>query len=160
MDLVYNGTMRFIRFLPELNIIQLTAIKKLLLMAFSTLLFFQLLVGFVSFDDYLVLFVYVLFLNDLYIKIKKPELLYYHDERLKRSKMSLVFFVLFLLPFVFDAFNVTDVTRLFLYKIGFILWAQIFLLDAFIHYKQTNSKRWLIITNMAVLFIVMGSLIK
>jgi hypothetical protein len=129
-------------------------------MAFSTLLFFQLLVGFVSFDDYLVLFVYVLFLNDLYIKIKKPELLYYHDERLKRSKMSLVFFVLFLLPFVFDAFNVTDVTRLFLYKIGFILWAQIFLLDAFIHYKQTNSKRWLIITNMAVLFIVMGSLIK
>ncbi len=152
--------MRFVRFLPEFNIVQLTAIKKLLLLAFSVLLFFQLLVGFVSFDDYLVIFVYALFLNDLYIKIKKPDLLYYQDERVKRSQMSFVFFVLFLLPFVFDAFNVTDVTRLFLYKIGFILWAQIFLLDAFMHYRQTNSKRWLIITNVAVLFIVMGSFVK
>ena len=152
--------MRFLRFLPSLNCAQLTGVKKLLFFSFSLLLICQLFIGFVSFEDYLIFFIYILFLNDLYIKLKKPDILYSHYERSRRLQMSLVFLFLFLLPFIFDAFNLTDMMRFFLFKVGFILWAQIFLLDAFVQYRQTNSKRWLIITNLAVLFIVVGSLIK
>lgn len=140
--------------------IQLTRIKLALLLSFSILMFLQLLIGFKSFDDYMVVFVYVLFLNDLYTKIKRPDMLYYQDERFKRSIMSAIFMVLFTLPFVLDAFNVTDHSRLMLYRIGYMLWAQVFLLDAFLHYKQTQSKQWLLITNMAALLIVIGAFIN
>jgi hypothetical protein len=95
--------------------------------------------------------------NDLYIKLKKPDLNFYHDERIKRSIMSVIFLVLFTLPFVLDVFNVSDLTRLFLYRLGFMLWAQIFLLDAFMNYRQTQSRKWLVITNMAALLIIVGA---
>ena len=139
--------------------IQLTRIKLALLLAFSFLMIFQFFVGFQSFDDYLIGFVYILFLNDLYIKLKKPDILFYHDERIKRSFMSLIFLVLFTFPFLLDAFNVTDEIRFFIYRVGFMLWAQVFLLDAFIHYRQTQSKQWLLITNMAALLIVVGAIV-
>lgn len=143
--------------LKNLSGIQLTRIKLVLLLAFSVLMLFQFLIGFQSFDDYLIGFVYVLFLNDLYIKVKKPDLCFYHDERFKRSVMSMIFMVLFTLPFILDAFNVTDVARGFIYRLGFMLWAQIFLLDAFVQYRQTQSRNWLVITNMAALLIVFGA---
>lgn len=146
--------------LKNLSGIQLTRIKLALLLAFSTLLLFQFFIGFVSFDDYLIGFVYVLFLNDLYIKVKKPDLIFYHDERIKRSIMSLIFLVLFFLPFLLDAFNLNDATRTFIYRLGFMLWAQVFLLDAFVNYRQTQSKQWLLITNMAALMIVIGAFIN
>lgn len=146
--------------LKNLSGIQLTRVKLALLLAFSTLMLFQLLIGFQSFDDYLIGFVYVLFLNDLYIKLRKPDLIFYHDERIKRSIMSGVFLILFSLPFLLDVFNVTDVFRAFIYRIGFMLWAQVFLLDAFMNYRQTQSRQWLVITNMAALFIVIGALIN
>lgn len=146
--------------LKGLSGIQLTRIKLALLLAFSTLMIFQFFVGFKSFDDYLIGFVYILFLNDLYIKLKRPDLIYYHDERVKRSVMSFIFLVLFTLPFLLDGFGVTDTTRSFIYRIGFMLWAQVFLLDAFVNYRQTQSKKWLVITNMAALFIVVGAFIS
>lgn len=154
------GYTKLMNVLKKLSGIQLTRIKMALLLAFSTLLLFQFFIGFVSFDDYLIGFVYILFLNDLYIKVKKPDLLFYHDERIKRSVMSLIFLVLFFLPFVLDAFNVTDSSRAFIYRLGFMLWAQIFLLDAFVNYRQTQSKQWLLITNMAALLIVIGAFIN
>ena len=154
------GYTKLMNVLKNLSGIQLTRIKMALLLAFSTLLLFQFFIGFVSFDDYLIGFVYILFLNDLYIKVKKPDLLFYHDERIKRSVMSLIFLVLFFLPFVLDAFNVTDTSRAFIYRLGFMLWAQIFLLDAFMNYRQTQSRQWLLITNMAALLIVIGAFIQ
>ena len=117
----------------------------------------QVLVGFKDFEDYLIVFLFVLFVNDLYIKLKKPNLLFYHDERIRRSLMTAIFLLLFAIPFVLDVFNISDVTRIFLYRLGFMLWAQVFLLDAFMNYRQTNSRRWLFITNMAVLFIIVGA---
>lgn len=141
----------------NLSGIQLTRIKLALLLSFSILMLFQLLIGFQSFDDYLIVFVYVLFLNDLYIKLKKPDMLYLRDERFKRSVMSFIFLILFTLPFVLDAYNVADSTRFYIYRVGFILWGQVFLLDAFTHYQQTQSKQWLLITNMAALLIVIGA---
>ncbi len=86
-------------------------------------------------------------------------MLFIHDEKFKRSVMSVIFLILFMLPFVLDAYNVADSTRLFIYRVGFILWAQIFLLDAFAHYQQTQSKQWLIITNVAVVLIVIGAIV-
>jgi hypothetical protein len=69
----------------------------------------------------------------------------------------MIFLVLFTLPFMLDVFNVSDLTRLFLYRLGFMLWAQIFLLDAFMNYRQTQSRKWLLITNMAALLIIVGA---
>ena len=45
----------------------------------------QFLVGFKDFDDYLIAFVFVLFLNDLYIKLKKPDLIFYQDDRINAA---------------------------------------------------------------------------
>ena len=140
--------------------IQLTRIKLALLLAFSVLMLFQFLIGFKSFDDYLIGFVFILFLNDLFIKLKKPDMIFYHDERIKRSIMSCIFLVLFTLPFLLDGFNVADSTRSFIYRLGFMLWAQVFLLDAFVNYRQTQSRKWLFITNMAALLIVFGAFVN
>lgn len=149
--------MGLIERIPTLTGLQLTRIKFVLLMAFSLLLLLQALIGFQSFEDYLIGLVYILFLNDLYIKIKRTDLTHFNNERMKRSVMSVLFLVLFLMTFLLDELNVTNAVRLYIYKLGFMLWAQIFLLDAFINYRQTQQKSWLIITNMAVLLIVFGA---
>lgn len=142
------------------NIVQhLTKIKLVLLISFSTLMLFQFLVGFRDFEDYLVVFIFVLFLNDLYFKIRGSQNIQFQEERNKRLMMSIVFLVLLLLPFVFDSVNVSDSTRLTVYKLGFVLWAQVFLIDSFLHYKQTHSKQWLVFANMAVLMIIVGAFI-
>lgn len=146
--------------LNGLTNIQLTKIKFLLLASFSFLMVSQFFIGFKSFDDYLIIFVYALFLNDLVTKLKKTERISLQNERTKRSVMSILFLILLSLPFFLDAFNVADSARLFIYRLGFILWSQIFLLDAFVNYKETRSKKWLLITNMAVLFIVMGAFVN
>jgi hypothetical protein len=136
----------------------LTKLKLALLISFSVLMLFQFLVGFRDFDDYLIVFIFVLFLNDLFYKMTKPTTtLYHHEERVTRLIMSAVFLVLFSLPFALDSFNVSNAARMTVYKFGFVLWAQIFLLDSFLHYKQTHSKQWLVFTNTAALLILMGA---
>jgi hypothetical protein len=139
--------------------IQLTRIKLALLVSFSILLLFQFFIGFQGFEDYLIVFVFVLFLNDLYTKVKKPDIISYQDHKFKRTLMSFIFLILFSLPFALDAFNVNDVIRAFIYRLGFMLWAQIFLIDSFMNYRQTQSKKWLVITNMAALLIVIGAFV-
>ncbi|RPJ75020.1 MAG: hypothetical protein EHM20_09640 [Alphaproteobacteria bacterium] len=139
---------------------KMTRIKLVLLVSFSTLMLFQFLVGFGDFEDYLVAFIFILFLNDLYFKIKRPDSNQFNNERVSRLVMSMVFFGLFSLPFIFDSVNVSDETRLMLYKLGFVLWAQVFLIDSFLHYRQTQSKQWLVFANAAVLLIVIGAFIN
>ncbi len=138
----------------------LTKLKFVLLVSFCVLLLFQFLIGFRDFEDYLIVFIFILFLNDLYYKMVRPKTLIYHEERVMRLIMSAVFLILFMLPFAFDTFNVSNVTRLAIYKLSFVLWAQIFLLDSFLHYKQTHSKQWLVFTNTAVLMIIIGAFVS
>ena len=138
----------------------LTKVKLLLLLSFCTLMIFQLAVGFKDFDDYLIVFIFTLFLNDLHIKIRRPQTIHFQEERNKRFVMSVVFLFLFLLPFVIDAFNVSNGTRLNFYKLGFVLWAQVFLLDSFLQYKQTHSKKWLVFANTAVILIIIGAFVN
>ena len=121
---------------------------------------FQFLVGFRDFEDYLIVFIFILFLNDLYTKISRPHNVLFHEERVKRLLMSAVFLLLFLMPFAFDSFNVSDGMRLTCYKLGFVLWAQIFLLDSFIHYKETHSKQWLVFANTAAIMIIIGAFVS
>jgi hypothetical protein len=137
--------------------LQISRTKLALLSLFSVLLLGQILIGFRNFEDYLIVFIFALFINDLYIKMKRPDLTYSHDEKIKRSVMTALFLALFTLPFLLDAFNISNGMRLFLYRLGFLLWAQVFLLDAFTNYRQTQSRRWLLITNMAVLLIIVGA---
>lgn len=154
--------MSLLKHLPKTTLVGLTRIRLALLISFSLLMIWQLLVGFVSFDDYLIGFVYILFLNDLYTKLKHPEILFNmeNDSPLKnRSRMSLIFLILFTLPFLLDVWNISDSARMFLYKIGFILWGQVFLVDAYLNYKQTKSYQWLGITVTAVLIIIVGSIV-
>lgn len=137
----------------------MTRLKLALLISFSILMLFQFLIGFRDFEDYLVVFIFALFLNDLYFKIKQPQNVLFQGERGKRFAMSIVFLGLFLLPFVFDSVNISGATRLTLYKLGFVLWAQVFLIDSFLHYKQTHSKQWLVFANLAMLMIIVGAFV-
>ena len=137
----------------------MTRLKLVLLASFGLLMLFQFLIGFKNFEDYLVIFIFVLFLNDLYFKINQPASASSNEERAKRFIMSIVFLGLFLLPFIFDSVNVSNSTRLTFYKLGFVLWAQVFLIDSFLQYKQTHSKKWLVFANFAVLMIIMGSFV-
>lgn len=144
--------------------LQLTRIKLALLLSFSFLMVTQLFVGFKSFEDYLIGFVYILFLNDLYVKVRRPEagenfLDSSQHAIINRSSMSIIFLVLFSLPFLLDVFNVTDVARSYLYKLGFVLWGQVFLLDSYMNYKTTKAKQWLVITNLAGIILILGSII-
>jgi hypothetical protein len=118
-----------------------------------------LIIGFKDFDDYLIAFIFILFLNDLYCKIRHPSLVSFHHEQFKRRVMSLIFLVLFSLPFLFDEFNISNQSRVAIYKLGFVLWGQVFLIDSFLHYKQTQSKQWLVFTSLAVLMIIGGAFI-
>lgn len=138
----------------------LTKIKLVLLISFTILMVIQFLAGFRDLEDYLVVFIFVLFLNDLYFKIKKPKMEVYQSERINRLIMSVVFLILFSIPFVFDSANLSNETRLTVYKLGFVLWAQVFLVDSFLHYKQTQSKKWLVFANVAVLMIVVGAFVS
>jgi hypothetical protein len=133
---------------------KMTKIKFVLLACFSILMSFQFLVGFRELDDYLVGLIFILFLNDLYSKIKQPNNLQLKSEKNKRIIMTLVFIFLLLLPFVFDSVNISNSMRSALYKFGFVLWAEIFLLDAFFHYQKTHSRQWLVFANLALLMIV------
>ena len=137
----------------------MTRLKLILLASFSLLMLFQFLIGFKDFEDYLVIFIFILFLNDLYFKIKRPEAPLFKDGGIKRFTMSLLFLGLFLLPFIFDSVNVSNATRLMFYKLGFVLWAQVFLIDSFMQYKQTHSKKWLLFANFAMLMIIAGAFV-
>lgn len=81
------------------------------------------------------------------------------SERIKRVIMSVVFLMLLSMPFIFDTLNVSNAMRLTIYKLGFVLWAQVFLLDSFLHYKETHSKQWLVFTNTALFLIIIGAFI-
>lgn len=137
---------------------QLTKLKLVLLGCFSLLVFFQFLVGFKHFDDYLIIFIFILFLNDLYFKIKYPQNII-NEAQSKRRLMSFIFLGLFMLPFILDAVDVSNAARLTLFKLGFLVWAQIFLIDSFFQYKQTHSKNWLVFANFAVLMIIIGAFV-
>jgi hypothetical protein len=77
-----------------MNLKHLSPIKKLLLLNFLLLLIFQIVIGFKDLDDYLVIFVFVLFLNDLYFKLTKPMPTLIHEEKRKRIWVSMFLLLL------------------------------------------------------------------
>jgi len=137
----------------------LSAIKKLLLLNFLLLLIFQIVVGFKDLDDYLVIFVFVLFLNDLYFKLNKPMPTTIHEEKRKRIWVSMFLLLLILTPFLVEYFHVKSTTQLFICKVGLILWSEIFLLDTFLKYRQTQSRKWLLFANLGGIFVLFFSII-
>jgi len=138
----------------------LTKLKLGLLISFTILLFFQFMVGFREFEDYLIILIFILFLNDLYYKLTRPQTLVFHEDRMTRLIMSGVFLFMIVLPFAIDSMNVSNTTSLTVSKLGFVLWAQIFLLDSFLQYKQTHSKQWLVFANTAVILIIIGAFVN
>lgn len=136
----------------------LSSVKKLLLLNFVLLFLFQIFVGFKDLDDYLVIFIFALFLNDLYFKLTKPASVLCQESKRKRIGMTLFLLLVVLAPVFLDFFHVKSATQSFICKIGLILWAQAFLLDSFLHYRETHSKRWLVFTNVGGIFILFFSI--
>ena len=135
----------------------LSTVKKLLLVNFFLLFLFQIFVGFKDLDDYLVIFVFALFVNDLYLKLTRPARFVFREEKKMRIVMSIFLAIILLLPFMFEYFHVRSVTQSFVYKMGLIFWAQVFLLDSFKHYNETHSRKWLLFANVAGIFILFFS---
>jgi hypothetical protein len=117
----------------------------------------QIFIGFKYFDDYLIILIFILFLNDQFYKLKHPNINLLIHEQKKRNKISLFLLVIFLIPSIMDHVHLSYAKQLVFYKLGFILWAQAFLVDAYFHYKETHSKQWLLFANTAVLMIVIGA---
>jgi hypothetical protein len=115
---------------------------------------FQFIVGFRELDDYLLIFIFALFLNDLYFKLSRSNSLAQSSKSRNRLWMTLFLILLLLVPVLFDFFHVKNNTQIFISKVSLILWAQIFLLDSFLHYRETSSKKWLLFTNIGGIFIV------
>jgi hypothetical protein len=131
-----------------------------LLLSFVFLISYQIVTGFNLFEDYLLALIFVLFLNDQFLKIKSPRKIQLDDSEVRtRNAVSLVIILILCLPFILEFFNVKQEVEFFIYKLGFILWAQIFLLDAFYHYRETHSKKWLLFANTAMFLIVFGAFI-
>lgn len=131
-----------------------------LFVSFLFLICFQALIGFKYFDDYLIVFIFILFINDQFFKYKHPEKInLLNHERKTRMFMSAFFLALFSIPTILEILQVSPLKQLIFYKLAFIIWAQVFLLDAFKHYKETNSKQWLVFANTAMLFIVVGAFV-
>jgi hypothetical protein len=142
------------------NIMPSSKVKLSLGFSFLFLVLFQAFVGFKYFDDYLVVFLFILFLNDQFNKLKNPEQNYLLlHERKKRIVMTFIFLSMIFIPFILDLLHVPQSKLALIYKLGFIIWAQIFLIDAFNHYKETHSKKWLLFANTAVCLIVAGAFI-
>lgn len=136
----------------------ISAVKKLLILNFVLLLSFQIFVGFKDLDDYLVIFLFALFINDLYFKLTKPTAILFQENKARRLWMSLFLLMIILMPFVFESLQIKSATQSFIGKVGLILWAQAFLLDSFLHYRETHSKRWLLFTNVGGIFILFFSI--
>lgn len=137
----------------------ISSVKKLLIINFFLLLFFQIVVGFRDLDDYLVIFIFALFMNDMYFKLTRPIEPIRREEKLKRISMTLFLIVLVSMPIILEYFHVRPVTQSIIGKGGLILWAQIFLLDSFIHYRETHSKKWLVFANMGCLFVLFFAIV-
>lgn len=151
-----------------------TKTKACLAVSFLVLMLTQFLLGFKEFEDVVIVFVFILFLNDLYGKMKAHiqnkesgveavDVLKCSDELLqeteRRKKMTLVFLGLFAISVFMDWYNVSNSSRLFIYKLGFVLWSQILFLDVFMKYKETQSKKWFVFTHVAIIFIILSALI-
>jgi hypothetical protein len=135
-------------------------VKISLLLSFLFLMIYQVLTGFNFFEDYFLAFIFILFLNDQFLKIKQPEkICLLEHEKKKRFMMTILILLLLATPSFLDFFHVSQKNQYFLYKLGFIIWAQVFLVDAFYHFKETNSKKWLLFANAAMFLIVFGAFV-
>jgi hypothetical protein len=128
--------------------------KLLLPAVFSFILMFllQLFYGFQYLDDYLVVLIFILFLNDQTMKYKHPEKISseVNDQRM-RKVMTILFLILFSVPVLLDHYNISQEIQLFLYKMGFILWAQVFLVESLERYYNDLIKQELKIISKIIL---------
>lgn len=142
------------KYIPE------SKVRKSLLLSFIFLMIYQIVTGFNNFEDYLLAFIFILFLNDQFLKLRHPDKIHVQDsEKRKRIFVTILISLLIALPSILDLLNISPKGQLILYKLGFILWAQVFLVDAFYQYKETNSKKWLLFANTAMFLIVFGAFV-
>lgn len=133
-----------------------------LVLSFGILFLTQLFFGIRELEDFLVVIIFLLFVNDVFYKYKNPDSITQKpvsdEERTLRRKMTWVLFAVMFLPIILDTFNISVQGQSLIFKISFILWAQVFLIDAVLNYKATHLKKWLLYSQTAAVIVLMFSL--
>lgn len=134
-----------------------------LILSFLILFFTQLFMGVRELEDFLVIVIFLLFVNDVIYKYKNPDAITQKpvsdEERNLRKKMTWVLFAIMLFPIILDLFKIGVQGQSLIFKIAFILWAQVFLIDAVLNYKATHLKKWLLYSQTAAMLVLVFSLL-
>lgn len=133
-------------------------VRFLLLASFVVLFLMQIFLGIKELEDFLVVLIFALFMNDFIFKYRHPETLTIAEltdaEKIKRKKMTMLLALVMSMPFVLDFFKVSSGSQTLIYKIALILWAQAFLIDTFLNYRETHSKKWLLFSQAAAMLLL------
>lgn len=120
-------------------------------------------IGIKEIEDLLVIVIFFLFINDVVYKYRHPnsnlDQSLTQEERSLRKKVTWVLFVIMLLPTLLEIFNLSSSTKELVFKIAFILWAQVFLVDAVLNYKATHLKKWLLYSHTAAVIVLVFALL-
>lgn len=133
-----------------------------LILSFVILLFTQLMIGIKELEDFLVIVIFLLFVNDVIYKLRHPDTLTLKPmsdaEKSLRRKMTWILFVIMFFPIVLDFFQVSVQGQSLIFKIVFILWAQVFLIDSVLNYRETHMKKWLLYSQTAAMIVLVFAL--
>ncbi len=134
-----------------------------LFFSFVILFLSQLFMGVQELEDFLVIIIFLLFVNDVVYKYKSPDSVTQKplsdEEKNIRRKMTWILFSVMLLPIVLDLFKISVQGQSIIFKVAFILWAQVFLIDAVLNYKATHLKKWLLYSQTAAMIVLVFSLL-
>jgi len=135
-------------------------LRAVLMMSFFVLIALQSVIGFKQFEDYLLILIFILFANDQYIKFKHSTDPTYNDSDDKKIRLifSMFLFAFFIASLVFESVRLNQQAEVLLFKIFFILWGQVFLLDTVQCYKASHKKTWLVFSSTAMFLIVFAAI--
>lgn len=113
-------------------------------------------------EDFLVIIIFFLFVNDVIYKYRHPDTLTLKPmsdaEKSLRRKMTWILFAVMMFPIALDLFKVSVQGQSLIFKVVFILWAQVFLIDSVLNYRETHLKKWLLYSQTAAMIVLVFAL--
>lgn len=134
-----------------------------LILSFLILLMTQIFMGIKELEDFLVIVIFLLFVNDVIYKYRNPDTITLKPmsdaEKKLRKKMTWILFIVMMFPIILDLFKVSVQGQSLIFKVVFILWAQVFLIDSVLHYRETHLKKWLLYSQTAAMIVIVFALL-
>ncbi len=151
----YNRSMSMKEFITIEYFVK-SKLKAVLFLSFFILIALQSVIGFKQFEDYLLILIFILFANDQYAKFKHSNDPFYNDSDDKKVRLIFSMFLLmfFIISLIFESVRLNQESEVLLFKIFFILWGQVFLLDTVQCYKNSHKKTWLVFSSTAMFLII------